>query len=358
MRKFYALIYFIFVSNLLVCQISTFEFPASSSLIVTSKDVNVSVSDMVLSSGTIETNITTGNYFPNEPYIQEGTGWIATDQTSAKSFQFTITANSGYTFSITNISFRSYATAAGPSAFGFAIGSTNLYQINAPDGSLIVVNQAVSGQTGLTSATIKIQGWLNGSRSSSGGGDFRLDDIIITGSVALPVELISFIAHSKSKVTNLFFSTASETNNDYFNIERSADGRDFSIIGEIDGAGNSTSEISYEFIDESPLPGINYYRIKQTDFDGQNSYSDIRSVRFGSLSAIQVSPGTTEGRLTIATTLENYSVTIINAAGQMMKKYSSLSLDQTMDIEDLHSGLYFIRVSSSSDVETTRVIKI
>lgn len=164
-------------------QIAQFNFPATSSLVVSNKDTNVTVSSFALSAGTIETNITTGTYFPNEPYIEESTGWTATTQTSAKNFNFTITAATGYQFTITNISFRAYATAAGPSAVGFAIGGSDLYSVNASDSSLLTVNQAVTGQNNLTSATIKIQGWLNGSRTSNGTGVFRLDDVVISGTV-------------------------------------------------------------------------------------------------------------------------------------------------------------------------------
>ena len=165
-------------------QIAQFNFPATNSLEVSSKDANVSVSSIALSTGTIKSNVLTGNYFPNAPYIEETGGWTAVNQNAAKNFYFTITATSGYQFSITNISFRAYATGAGPTAFGFAIGSNNIFSTNATDASLVVVNQSVSGQSGLISATIKIQGWSNGSRTSNGSGDFRLDDIIIEGTVS------------------------------------------------------------------------------------------------------------------------------------------------------------------------------
>lgn len=164
-------------------QIAKFDFPTTNSLVVSQKDGNVTVSNFALSAGTIETNITTGTYFPNEPYIEETGGWNAATQSAGKNFNFTITAASGYQFTITNISFRAYATAAGPSAFGFAVGSANIYSVNAPDSALLIVDQPVTGQTNLTSANIRIQGWLNGSRSSAGSGVFRLDDVVITGTV-------------------------------------------------------------------------------------------------------------------------------------------------------------------------------
>lgn len=166
-------------------QIAQFNFPSSSSLVFSAKDPNVTVTNFSLSAGSIDTNITIGTYFPNEPYIEESGGWTASSQATAKNFNFTINASSGFQFTITNISFRAYATSAGPAAIGFAVGSTNLFSTNAPNGSLVTVNQAVTGQTNLTTATIKIQGWLNGSRSSSGAGAFRLDDVIISGTVSL-----------------------------------------------------------------------------------------------------------------------------------------------------------------------------
>ncbi len=353
MRILFTLISIVLVFDFNFGQVASFEFPATSSLVVSTKDPNVSVSNMSLSSGTIETNITTGTYFPNEPYIEESGGWTSSSQNSAKSFQFTITANSGYTFSITNISFRGYATGAGPSAFGFAIGSSNIFAVNAPDGVLVEVNQSVSGQTGLTSATIKIQGWLNGSRASTGGGAFRLDDVIITGAVALPVSFSSFYAYNNK----LSFSTASETNNDYFTIERSGDGRTFDAIGEIKGAGNSTEEKHYEFTDENPIQGINYYRIKQTDFDGQYSYSEIRSVRHTGKGNVAISPRSTDGRLDISTEMESYDVAVYSSAGQEVARFAALAGHQTVSIDALQAGVYFVKVMSGTESETVRVIK-
>jgi len=77
----------------------------------------------------------------------------------------------------------------------------------------------------------------------------------------------------------LDWRTASEINNDYFTIERSVDGVNFEIIDIINGAGNSNNILHYETIDSNPLEGVSYYRLKQTDYDGQFEYSSIVSVR-------------------------------------------------------------------------------
>jgi hypothetical protein len=127
---------------------------------------------------------------------------------------------------------------------------------------------------------------------------------------AMPVKFSNFTLNKFPKTTILSFTTASETNNDYFTIERSGDGPSFDAIGEIKGAGNSTEEKHYEFTDENPLPGINYYRIKQTDYDGQYSYSEIRSVRHIGKGNVAISPRSTDGRLDISTEMETYDVAV------------------------------------------------
>ncbi|MFT3680676.1 MAG: hypothetical protein QM791_10415 [Ferruginibacter sp.] len=181
-KAFWALLFLPFTS---IAQLATFDFPATNSLVRSSAASNVTVSDMALSTGTIETNIVIAG-FPNPPYISETAGWTGTTQAGAKYFTFTITADPQYRFTITNIAFRGYATTQGPERMGFAIGNTNIYSVSSPDATLVYVNQAVTGQTDITTATIKIQGWLDGSRSSSGGGPFRLDDVVISGTVSGP----------------------------------------------------------------------------------------------------------------------------------------------------------------------------
>ncbi|MBL0100798.1 MAG: hypothetical protein IPP49_12800 [Saprospiraceae bacterium] len=139
---------------------------------------------------------------------------------------------------------------------------------------------ALNNQTNVTLRFIMTSNTNVNNTTVLSTGTSGLDNITIMAS-PLPIKIKSFeISKLKESKTLLNLITASETNNDYFTIERSGDGVAYEAIGQIKGAGNSSKEISYEFVDEKPLSGINYYRIKQTDFDGQYSYSDIRSVRF------------------------------------------------------------------------------
>ncbi|MBK7808533.1 MAG: T9SS type A sorting domain-containing protein, partial [Saprospiraceae bacterium] len=94
------------------------------------------------------------------------------------------------------------------------------------------------------------------------------------------------------------------------------------------------------------------------DYDGQFSYSEIKSVRHKGISNVSITPRTTDGRLDINTELEDYTIAIYNAAGQEVKKMTGMSLDQSISIESLHAGVYFVKINSRSESETVRIVKI
>jgi autotransporter-associated beta strand protein len=99
---------------------------------------------------------------------------------------------------------------------------------------------------------------------------------------SLPIELTDFSTKAKKESVIINWTTATETNNDYFTLEQSTDGEQWNIIYTCQGAGTTTKQHVYSYIDNSPSNGINYYRLKQTDKDGQSTYSSIESVRFSS----------------------------------------------------------------------------
>ncbi len=96
----------------------------------------------------------------------------------------------------------------------------------------------------------------------------------------MPIELLSFTAELKNSIVELKWSTASETDNDYFTIERAIDLEHFEAIIEEDGAGTTKELRKYKVIDASPLYGRSYYRLKQTDFDGKFSYSPLQVIDY------------------------------------------------------------------------------
>ena len=105
----------------------------------------------------------------------------------------------------------------------------------------------------------------------------------------LPIELLSFTAnYNGSNAVDLNWATASETNNDYFTVERSADAVTFTEINKTKGAGNSTQTLYYKAKDSAPLSGVSYYRLKQTDFNGNYKYSNVASVNIINNSTFEI----------------------------------------------------------------------
>ena len=130
---------------------------------------------------------------------------------------------------------------------------------------------AVGGSvcTGTGTGSIQTTGFISSFSPFTFGG--YTDD-------ALPISLVSFAAEVMGNEVQTKWATRLELNNAYFTVERSADGENFSAVGKVDGAGNSTSLLNYELMDETPLQGISYYRLRQTDFNGKYTFSDIVSV--------------------------------------------------------------------------------
>ncbi|MBN4051534.1 hypothetical protein JYU16_01845, partial [bacterium AH-315-M05] len=96
----------------------------------------------------------------------------------------------------------------------------------------------------------------------------------------LPIDLLSFDAKLNDDKVDLFWATASETNNDYFTIQRSVDGVDFENVTYVAGAGNSSHRLYYTAIDNDPYYGVSYYRLKQTDYDGKYEYSKVIAINY------------------------------------------------------------------------------
>lgn len=148
-----------------------------------------------------------------------------------------------------------------------------------PAGSIIIVSSGGRirpGGGGGNSNLIEIGGvdvWNAAYGTATG-------PLSITESTPLPVELIYFNAQLNSDKVELTWITASETNNDYFTIQKTLNGSDFESAGEIDGSGNSSTTVNYSFTDQSPYEGKSYYRLKQTDFNGNYAYSPLIPVNF------------------------------------------------------------------------------
>lgn len=114
--------------------------------------------------------------------------------------------------------------------------------------------------------------------SSSAVSTFSPFTIGVNAIVPLPVAFVSFDGKNEGDKNNLKWVTSSEHNNDFFTLEKSVDGKVFEEIGKVAGAGNSTQEIYYSFDDADYRNEINYYRLKQTDYDGSSVYTKTISI--------------------------------------------------------------------------------
>ena len=183
---------------------------------------------------------------------------------------------------------------------------------------------------------------------------------------ALPITLLSFDAEVfEADAIKLDWVTVNETNNQFFDIERSTDGLRFTRIGRLDGAGNSNSILSYDFIDRNPVVGLNYYRLRQVDFDGRFSFSPIEVIYWngGGDLAIKTypNPGTDQITLELPQSLsENTPLRVYNQLGKLID-YQVVNSSETQAQIDVHhwaAGIYFLEFFFEGKLHRLKVIKI
>ncbi|MBL7898925.1 MAG: T9SS type A sorting domain-containing protein, partial [Crocinitomicaceae bacterium] len=142
--------------------------------------------------------------------------------------------------------------------------------------------------------------------------------------------------------------TKSENNNDYFVVQRSSDGANFEDLKNIDAAGNSNEEISYSWLDENPLSGLSYYRLKQVDFDGAISFSEIETVDFTDENDFVIYPNPVSSGQSLYFTLPmetatESTVTIYDVTGKIVMVQR---MNNNTVMVDLSSGMYRVKVMS------------
>lgn len=178
----------------------------------------------------------------------------------------------------------------------------------------------------------------------------------------LPISLTSFTGKAIDKNILLSWNTASEENNDYFDIQHSADGKTFSSIGKINGAGNSKVSKDYSFVDENPYAGTSYYKLVQHDFDGKTSDSKVVAVNsniaaatlsvYAASSAVKItlsSPNKTEG------TFEVFDISgrkLASQAVEVSKGYNQLSV-----LLGLQPGVHFVKYTADGKTITQKFMK-
>ncbi len=197
---------------------------------------------------------------------------------------------------------------------------------------------------------------LNNFTLNFSSSNFISDAPTLTGECSVvPVRMVSFTGKSANGQVELNWTTATEINNAGFDIERSANGSTgWSNIGYVAGKGNSVGLQHYSFTDANPLDGVNFYRLRQSDMDGHATYSNVVSVKSGNLNAVALYPTIAKSSVQLVSNDAvqfNTPFVIVNNIGKTVQSGTIQSNRQSIDISNLNSGVYFLKIQNQKTLK-------
>lgn len=212
-------------------------------------------------------------------------------------------------------------------------------------------------------------GTVNSPRASRTGIGMPPFVTIGWGYNALPIELIYFKAEVDGRTVKMKWATAAEINNEYFTLERSEDGINFEEIGRLPGSGNTSNRRDYEYVDESPLNGESYYRLRQTDYDGKFEVFDPDHVYLKKKvideSALNVWPNPFEEYFDLEIQSEEsgkLDISLLSMDGKLIRD-ESMQMDAPgtrwtfHDGNSLIPGTYILRIQCNDEVVSRKLIR-
>jgi hypothetical protein len=210
-------------------------------------------------------------------------------------------------------------------------------------------SSAIADQSGIGTEPITIKRTGLTGFSEFGGG---------VADNPLPVELAYFKGTLTDNGIKLEWKTLTEKNNDYFVVEKSNNSIDFAEYIEIQGHGNSNVPIEYQFEDNQPVIGDNYYRLKQVDFDGNYQYSQIIGVKNNFENSIQLFYHNGQFVYTLNQP-EAFNVSIFNYAGQLVQsfKVSEENRRGNVNVEHLNRGFYIAKFEGLSWIKSIKFLQ-
>lgn len=179
----------------------------------------------------------------------------------------------------------------------------------------------------------------------------------------LPVQWLDFSGVARNGHNYLSWRTAQEKNNDYFQVERSRDGRIFQAIGQLPSKainGNSSSELAYTYIDKTAVAGINYYRLQQVDKDKRSSYSrtiQLESTTTSQGFAVSPNPARDKVYLSVPQVSDAARVQITDVTGKTTRTIKLTGTTTEIDLSGWVSGIYFLKYTDGAVQESVKVIK-
>jgi hypothetical protein len=171
--------------------------------------------------------------------------------------------------------------------------------------------------------------------------------------IALPLSWGDVSVYKTNSGTHIRWSTLQEVSTDRFDVERSGDNQNFTVIKTVTARGNSNAINWYEITDAVPVKGINYYRIKEIDHDNRINYSKTVAINLQGKNNMLVSVANNLLQLQFNTTGKR-TVQVINTNGSVMKKEISTGSIYQADIASLPRGIYLVRVSNDDGSADTQ----
>ena len=275
--------------------------------------------------------------------------WTLTPNTTITSSDYTVTVSEkGHTNGVSNPQAYTVLTRDNSTSYWVATNGTHNNNTQSNDGTTVSAARA-----GLSTR------YDYGIGFSSGG--------------SLPIKLIYFTAELIEGMVNLNWATAAEVNNNFFTVERSTDGENFEPLLTKPGAGNSTVNLYYNAVDESPLGGYSYYRLKQTDFDGHYTYSDIETVKNGEggedgmskMEIKSIAPNPFVEKFKVSFMIKEsvlVDFTLMNSSGQTVAQEKiqteeGINTYEFIDKYNLKKGIYFVTLIYNDQKVIQKIIK-
>ncbi len=183
--------------------------------------------------------------------------------------------------------------------------------------------------------------------------------LLYIGDMLLPVDYIEpFTAVAHSDCVELKWATAIEVNSSHYVIQRSVNAQEWEELMRVDGRGATSTTTHYRVLDESPLPGVSYYRLKQVDWNGDCEYSGIVSVKWGSNGGtVSVYPNPVKTHFTLQSEFYRIvDVELYDVLGQLIERFCELE-NGTIDVSFLSPGVYFLQLNSLSEKVVVKFVK-
>ncbi len=294
---------------------------------------------------------------------------------NASYIEFSVTANAGAQLNVTSLSFFRQASNSAPnqlevrySTDGFATSTTwGAAPLSTPTGTPITWDFADFSVPPGTALTFRFYPYGTQradltATASSASGTFRVDDVTLSGTSPLPVNLVSFTGKSGNNAVKLNWVTAWEKENQGFDIQKGINAESFESVGFVAGNSNTESQSVYAFTDADVLPEtIYYYRLKQKDLDGRFEFSKIIAVRASAgeqKGGLAVFPNPNNGHFSLSTTdSKAVNVRLFTVSGtEVPIAASQTDNSTTLSITAKNApspGLYFLNVNAVDGVKPT-----